>query len=351
MSAGRLAPRPTSPTARRSSNAGRGARPLTGRPGLRAVEDQAVGREQLQALQRTRLLVAMADACTEVGASRVSVADVVERAGMSRRSFYECFPDGEGCLLAAIDHAMELARRRILQACDPAAPWVRRVRQAVTAALLFADREPAFGRLLVIGALAGGPAALKRRAAMLRELEQALEQGARPARCGDPHTQLAAEAALGAAIGILHSRLSASRAPRPRRLVDLAGELTGVIVLPYLGPAAARREAQRPAPAPAPQREPVGSAIAELKIRMTYRTMRTVIAVSEHSGASNAEIARAAGVADQGQISKLLARLEREKLVTNAGRGAAHRGEANSWRLTPAGQRLANALLAQRGGG
>lgn len=169
MSAGRLAPRPTSPTARRSSNAGRGARPLTGRPGLRAVEDQAVGREQLQALQRTRLLVAMADACTEVGASRVSVADVVERAGMSRRSFYECFPDGEGCLLAAIDHAMELARRRILQACDPAAPWVRRVRQAVTAALLFADREPAFGRLLVIGALAGGPAALKRRAAMLRE--------------------------------------------------------------------------------------------------------------------------------------------------------------------------------------
>ncbi len=56
-------------------------------------------------------------------------------------------------------------------------------------------------------------------------------------------------------------------------------------------------------------------------MRLTYRTVRVLTFIGEHPGASNREIADGAGIADQGQISKLLTRLERLKLVTNLGEG------------------------------
>ena len=59
-------------------------------------------------------------------------------------------------------------------------------------------------------------------------------------------TPLTAEGVVGAAFAIVYSRLS-RRDGEP--LTGLLGELMAMIVLPYLGPAAARRERTRPAPA------------------------------------------------------------------------------------------------------
>jgi hypothetical protein len=53
---------------------------------------------------------------------------------------------------------------------------------------------------------------------------------------------------------------------------------------------------------------------------------------------NNREIADAAGLTDEGQTSKLLARLERHGVIENVGIGAA-RGEPNAWLLTASGQR------------
>ncbi len=85
-----------------------------------------------------------------------------------------------------------------------------------------------------------------------------------------------------------------------------------------------------------------------LSVRITYRTMRVLLALGEHPGGSNREIARAAGITDQGQASKLLMRLEREGLVRNAGGGHA-RGAANAWWLTRQGEQLRRALEEQDG--
>jgi hypothetical protein len=62
--------------------------------------------------------------------------------------------------------------------------------------------------------------------------------------------------------------------------------------------------------------------------------------------ANNREVARAAGLVDEGQASKLLARLERQGVIENVGLGPA-RGEPNAWVLTPAGRR-AVALINER---
>jgi DNA-binding MarR family transcriptional regulator len=71
-------------------------------------------------------------------------------------------------------------------------------------------------------------------------------------------------------------------------------------------------------------------------MRLTYRTIRVLLAVGEHEDASNRQVADAAGVRDQGQVSKLLARLQQLELIENA-LDARAKGAPNKWRLTQRG--------------
>jgi hypothetical protein len=80
-----------------------------------------------------------------------------------------------------------------------------------------------------------------------------------------------------------------------------------------------------------------------LQMRWTYRTARVMEGISELPGSSNRQVADYAGIQDQGQVSKLLARLARLGLVTNNGDGHL-RGEPNAWSLTPLGDRVAQRL-------
>jgi hypothetical protein len=78
-------------------------------------------------------------------------------------------------------------------------------------------------------------------------------------------------------------------------------------------------------------------------MRLTYRTVRVLMAVIAGPGSSNREVAEGAGISDQGQISKLLARLRGLDLIENVGAGSA-RGEPNAWALTERGEEVANAI-------
>ena len=78
-------------------------------------------------------------------------------------------------------------------------------------------------------------------------------------------------------------------------------------------------------------------------MRLTYRTARVLQAAAANPGASNRRIGEQADIYDQGQISKLLARLLRIGLLANTGRGHAN-GEPNAWSLTPLGERVAQQL-------
>jgi AcrR family transcriptional regulator len=84
---------------------------------------------------------------------------------------------------------------------------------------------------------------------------------------------------------------------------------------------------------------------AEVSFRLTALTHDVLVQVAslgEHGpGPSNREVARAAGVKDQGQISKLLARLQTHGLLENAGGGYPAAG--NAWRLTSRGEQILSA--------
>src|SRR5262249_28796564 len=73
-------------------------------------------REFVVRSQRDRLLDAMAQACAAEGYGRATVAAVIARAGVSRKTFYEQFSDREDCFLAAYDAIVSQFIERVIAA-------------------------------------------------------------------------------------------------------------------------------------------------------------------------------------------------------------------------------------------
>jgi AcrR family transcriptional regulator len=123
----------------------------------------AAPREVVHASQRQRLLEAMIAAVADDGYGPVAVADVIERAGVSRRTFYEHFVDKQHCFLAAYDRevgrVLDAIDHAIAAASDPLAAAAAGIR----AYLEVLAAHPDAARVFLIEVLAAGPAALAAR--------------------------------------------------------------------------------------------------------------------------------------------------------------------------------------------
>ena len=229
--------------------------------------------------------------------------------------------------------------------------------------LAFLEDEPALGRLLVVDALGAGPKALEHRALVLSVLIETVEQG-RVTQIPRKHRgkpSLTAEGIVGAVFSVIHARLlehhapssvydgvSKARSPRNDTLSALTNPLMSVIVTPYLGQTVARAELDRSTPKT--RRTPStlrANPLRDLNIRLTYRTARVLNTIAEHPEASNRQIGEHAGIHDQGQISKLLARLHKLDLIHNTTPRHTNRGGPNHWTLTPTGQDIHHAISTQ----
>jgi AcrR family transcriptional regulator len=311
---------------------------------------------QVSDMQRSRMLNSAVQVLSEYGYGKMSVARVTGRARVSRRTFYDFFEDREDCFVAVFDDAVARVGGLVAEAYAAAeGGWPEHVRAGLITLLARFDEDPEVASLLVVDTLRAGPRVLRRRAQVLGQIGAALDEGGARAKSSTGAAELTGEGVVGAIFSVLHTRLSAERPGRPGRLVELVNQLMGMVVLPYLGPVAAQRELERRLPnargartrragkgsAPVPRSASSRDPLAELPMRLTYRTLRALAAVAERPGASNREIADLAEVADQGQMSKLLARLERLGLIHNAaGRSGQPTGEPNAWRLTPRGEEV-----------
>ena len=319
------------------------------RPDVRQTVLPRHGSAQVAEVQRSRILGAAVAVVSAYGYPKMTVSRVTGRAGVSRRTFYDLFEDRDDCFLAVFGDAVERASGIVVSAYEGGGrSWREQVRAGLGALLGFFDEQPAVCSLLVVDALRAGPSVQKRRAEILKGLATALQEGGARSGSGRELPPLTGEGVVGAVLGVVHTRLSSGQ---PGPVSDLLNPLMAMIVLPYLGPAAAQREMDRPAAkAGVSKRRSAGSSSSgqsgdlfhDLPMRLTYRTLRVLNAIAEESGASNRLIGEMAGASDQGQISKLLARLEKLGLVANSGLGQAH-GDCNAWRLTARGEEVQHA--------
>jgi AcrR family transcriptional regulator len=296
---------------------------------------------QVSDLQRSRMLSAAAEVIEDVGYARLTVAQVIGRARVSRKTFYDVFADREDCFLATFEQAVARCSLIAREAYATGDGWREGVRAALGCLLTLMEEEPGLARMCIVEAVAAGPAVLDRRGELIAEMAAVIDQGRHVSSSAGEPTFVVAEGVVGGVVAVLHTRLlDESEEP----LTDLLGALMSMIVLPYLGARAASRELARPAAEVArepPTRTP--DPLDGLNMRLTYRTVRVLMVIAERPGASNREVAEGSGIVDQGQISKLLCRLARLALVENHGAGQ-ESGAANAWRLTARGAQLERAI-------
>jgi AcrR family transcriptional regulator len=159
------------------------------------------------------MLAAMAEAVAEKGYARTAVADVIERAGVSRETFYEHFADKEACFLAAYDTGVE-ALHEIMGAAlagSQAGPEKRldRVLSAYFAALV---AEPDFARTFLVEVYAVGPRALERRIDVQQRFVTTIAEifGVESSARGSSE-RFACEALVAAISSLVTSRVGAGR--------------------------------------------------------------------------------------------------------------------------------------------
>ncbi len=275
------------------------------------------------------------------------------RAGVSEPVFHEIFSSVEQCYLAAFEDGLGQLSRTVDEAVGREGTWLDRLRAGLVAFLGFLDDEPVWGRLLVLDTpLADQALRLRCQQRVLGVLTSLLDDGA-PQAAGEltPAPLLTSELVVGGAISVIRAQMLKGQRTV---LVGLAPSLMSFIVRPYLGQVAANaeREGRSTANGNTSAAELVLSREAELAqaaalpIRVTHRTTLVLRAIAQAPYSNNREIAQAAGLVDEGQASKLLARLERQGMIENVGVGAT-RGEPNAWLLTSAGQR-AVVLLGEK---
>jgi AcrR family transcriptional regulator len=190
-----------------------------------------------------RIIAAMAQVtCEPVEESR-TVARVAEIARVSRQTFRQHFVDRSDCLLAMFEEVVAFAAKRAGAAYRSQDTWVERMRGGLLALLELIDEEPELARVCVVQAITCGLPTLTRDGELLGELERILdEERAEDPKSGDRPAGTAGSVISGT-LALLYLGLHSADG---RPLVDLINPAIAVIVLPYLGAAAARRELSRP---------------------------------------------------------------------------------------------------------
>jgi AcrR family transcriptional regulator len=193
-------------------------------------------------LERMRIVAAIAKVAAEDGEESATVARVAGLARVSTQAFYEHFDDCSDCLLAMFDEVVTLVAERAGAADRSQAGWVERMRAGMLALLEFLDEEPELARVCVDRAMTSGVATLARRMELPSELERLPDEGRANPPMSQPLPAHTADGVIGGTLGIIHACLHRSEQRPPAHLIN---PLMAMIVLPYLGEAAALRELTR----------------------------------------------------------------------------------------------------------
>ncbi|HTW43527.1 MAG TPA: TetR/AcrR family transcriptional regulator [Solirubrobacteraceae bacterium] len=213
-----------------------------------------MAREEVARNQRARLFGAMIEAISQRGYRATTVAHVIALAGVSRRAFYELFPNKEQCFLATYDIVVARSRKRVLDAWAGERGWANRVHSGCKALLDDVSEAPKGPRLVLVDALGIGRKARERLLLAGFTFERLVVGAFGLAPDGVGFSQLTSRAIVGGVRQVIFRRLLEER---EREICMLADEVLDWIES-YRTPAAGRLGV--PAPLPSGRQPPTPAA-------------------------------------------------------------------------------------------
>lgn len=286
----------------------------------------------------------MVEVVAERGYAGASLDLVVAQAGVSRRTFYRCFENRDACFRELLDLAWASALELVATAFAREPTWQDGVRSALVSLLVFLDSEPSLARVWLVESLAAGSWVLEHRERNLAAM-RALVAARWPAAGTWSASPLVVEGAMASVLGVVQTHIVAGK---PGLLVGLLGPLTGLVFTHYLPPHLVASEIERGDELARVSRAGLWKTVrgnaampAVLGNPNAHRARRCILFLADSPHASNREIAAAIGVAHESQISKLLSRLLKERMVAKHSNGA---GKRNLWRLTARGEEISCTL-------
>lgn len=172
---------------------------------------QALPREEVAAHQRERLVEAMVQVVNERGVVATTISDLVARAGISRRTFYEHFDNKEDCLLATYDTVVETEVKRMLDLAGSGLDWLEQLEAIIRALFDTIAERPDAARLICVEMGASGTVGVQRWAEGATRFEHFIvagfERAPGPGAVPDP----VARAIVGALRKIIYTRVREER--------------------------------------------------------------------------------------------------------------------------------------------
>jgi AcrR family transcriptional regulator len=252
-------------------------------------------RDEVARNQRTRLYGGMIESVSQRGYQATTVAHVIALAGVSRRAFYELFPNKEQCFLSTYDIVVARARKRVLDAWAAEHGWANRLHAGCKALLDDVAEQPKGPKLVLVDALGVGPAVRERMLLAGLTFERLVTGAFQAAPDGIGFPGLTARGIVG---GVRHTVFTRMLEHREKELFALTDEVLDWMES-YRVPAAARLGV----PAPfASRRQPPEPAAFLARDDRRARVLSSVVHLTLDEGYSrltDPQIARFAGVSTE----------------------------------------------------
>ena len=181
-----------------------------------------MARDEVARNQRARLYGAMIEAVHERGYPRTTVAHVIALAGVSRRAFYEQFPNKEACFLATYDIVVAGARKTVLDAWTKERGWANRLHGSCKALLDDVAGSANGPRLVLVDSLGVGPKARERMTLAATTFERIVTMAFQADPNGEELSPLTVKALVA---GIRHLAFTRMYEKREKELYTLTDEV------------------------------------------------------------------------------------------------------------------------------
>lgn len=158
-----------------------------------------LSREQVATTQKARIILATAEAVTSESYARTTTRTIIERAGVSSKTFYAHYASKEEAFLAGytlLDGVMLQMTQRDIDIAEPRGA----TREAVKNALESLAAWPLFTRMRLVEGRAAGPIADQRRLEMARSINATMMRAIEASRQVDPRVGAPTEGAVAVLI-------------------------------------------------------------------------------------------------------------------------------------------------------